>query len=62
MKRAFEMSDTVKAFAEAGMRKRHPQAGDREIFLRMAELYLGDDLARKVYGELPDDGPKSSRT
>ena len=62
MKRAFEVSETVRAFAEAGMRARHPQADDREIFLRMARLYLGEELARKVYGELPADGPKSQRT
>jgi hypothetical protein len=61
MQRAFEVSETVRGFAEAGMRARHPQADDREIFLRMARLYLGDELARKVYGELPPDGPKSQR-
>ena len=59
LKRALELSETVRAFAEAGMRARHPHAGDREIFLRMAKLYLGDELARKVYGELPDDGSQN---
>jgi len=60
--RALELSETVRGFAEAGMRARHPQADDREIFLRMARLYLGDELARKVYGELPTDGTQSERT
>jgi hypothetical protein len=55
MQRALELSNTVRAFAEAGMRQRHPRAGEREIFLRMAQLYLGEELARKVYGELPDN-------
>ncbi|MDR3702945.1 MAG: hypothetical protein P4L56_25085 [Candidatus Sulfopaludibacter sp.] len=60
MKRALEVSETVRAFAEAGMRARHPHADDREIFLRMAQLYLGDNLARRVYGS-PVDGPKNQR-
>jgi hypothetical protein len=55
MQRALELSDMVRAFAEAGMRQRYPGAGEREIFLRMAQLYLGEELARQVYGELPDD-------
>src|SRR5579863_9255790 len=58
MKRALELSQTVRSLAEAGMRARHPHAGEREIFLRMARLYLGDELAQTVYGDLPADGPK----
>ena len=58
LKRALELSETVRAFAEVGMRARHPQADEHEIFIRMAQLYLGAELARKAYGELPADGPK----
>jgi hypothetical protein len=53
IRRAFELSQMVRSLAEAGMRQRHPQAGDREIFLRMARLTLGDDLFRRAYGEQP---------
>ena len=46
----------IQAFAESGMRQRHPNADDREIFLRMARQNLGKELFREVYGDvLPDD-------
>jgi hypothetical protein len=53
IRRAFELSQMVRSLAEAGLRRRYPQAGDREIFLRMARLTLGDDLFRRAYGEQP---------
>jgi len=54
---AIERSETVRAFAEAGMRQRYPHAGAREIFLRLARMRLGRELFRKVYGdELQEDG------
>jgi len=46
----------LRAFAKAGMRERHPNADERELFLRTARQSLGPELFRKVYGEvLPDD-------
>jgi hypothetical protein len=55
---AFEWSEMVRQFAEAGLRERYPHASEREIFLRYARQSLGDDLFRKVYGsELSDDAP-----
>jgi hypothetical protein len=54
LQRTFEFSAMVRSFGEAGLRQRHPQASDREIFLRAARLNLGADLYAKVYGaELP---------
>ena len=50
MQRAFEFSAMLRAFGEAGLRRRHPHAGDREIFLRAAHLTLGAELYNKVYG------------
>ncbi len=35
----------------AGIRQRHPQANERECFLRYAVLTLGKDLAVKAYPE-----------
>jgi len=56
LRRAMELSDMVRAFAEAGMRRRYPNADDRELFLRMARQNLGRELFRKVYGDvIPDD-------
>lgn len=55
LQHALELSSFVRAFAEAGMRQRHPHSDERELFLRMARQNLGAELFRKVYGEvLPD--------
>lgn len=54
------VSDTtraVMALALAGIRRRHPQASDRECFLRLASIRLGVDTTRRVYPDaahLPD--------
>jgi hypothetical protein len=54
------VSDTTRAVMElslAGIRHRHPEAGERECFLRLAAILLGVDTARRVYPEareLPD--------
>src|SRR5579872_4363619 len=58
MQLAFEWSEIVRQFAEAGLREKYPEAGEREIFLRYARQSLGEELFRKVYGsELTDDAP-----
>lgn len=33
----------------AGIRSRHPQASERECFLRLAAILLGVDTARRIY-------------
>jgi len=50
LQRTFEFSAFVRSFGEAGLRRRHPNASDREIFLRAAHLTLGAELYNKVYG------------
>jgi hypothetical protein len=56
--RALELSALVRSFAEAGMRQRYPQADDREIFLRLARLTLGNELFKVAYGNaLAPNGP-----
>ena len=56
MQLAFEWSEIVRQFAEAGLREKYPHAGEREIFLRYARQSLGEELFRKAYGEeLPYD-------
>ena len=37
--------------ALAGLRLRHPGASEGELLLELAKLRLGDDLARRVYGD-----------
>jgi gentisate 1,2-dioxygenase len=56
MQLAFEWSEIIRQFAEAGLQAKYPHATEREIFLRYARQTLGEELFRKVYGtELPDD-------
>lgn len=46
------VSDTTRAvidLSRAGIRRRYPQASERECFLRLAAILLGVDAARKVY-------------
>ena len=46
------VSDTTRAVMNlslAGIRRRHPQASERECFLRLAAIVLGVDTARRVY-------------
>jgi hypothetical protein len=58
MQLAFEWSEIIRQFAEAGLRQRYPEAGEPEIFLRFARQILGEELFRQVYGnELFYDAP-----
>ena len=44
------LNETVQALAISGLRQRHPDATPAEIRFMLAELRLGPELARKVYG------------
>jgi hypothetical protein len=46
------LNNSAKSLALAGLRQRYPQASESELRRRLADLLLGEDLARKVYGEL----------
>jgi hypothetical protein len=54
--RKMEIVDQLYAMAvslgRAGIRRRHPQADDEEVRLRLARLLLGNDLATRVYGPM----------
>jgi len=46
------VTDTYRAVTNlslAGVRRRHPQASERECFLRLAAILLGVDATRRVY-------------
>ena len=47
------LNRAARALALAGLRRRYPQAGDDELRRHLADLLLGEDLARIVYGERP---------
>jgi hypothetical protein len=44
-------TEDVMSLALAGIRQRHPDASERECFLRLAELRLGPALVRTVYAD-----------
>ena len=48
-----QMNDTVRTLALAGLRSRHPNDSPDIIKRRLADLVLGDTLAKKVYGRAP---------
>ena len=60
--RAFEWSEVVRRFAEAGLRERYPNADDHEILLRYARMTLGRELFRQAYGDVLPDEPASPNT
>jgi hypothetical protein len=46
-----QLNASARLLAMAGLRARHLHAGEDELTRRMADLLLGEELARKVYGE-----------
>lgn len=49
-----ELNRAARELALAGLRKRFPEASEGELQRRLADLLLGEELARKVYGEIGD--------
>jgi hypothetical protein len=46
-----QLNASARLLALSGLRQRYPQALESELQRRMANLLLGEELARKVYGE-----------
>lgn len=49
-----QLNAAARLLALTGLRARYPQAGPAELRRRLADLLLGEELARKVYGEIND--------
>jgi len=49
-----EAIETSRALSLAGLRARHPEAGPEELRRRLFGLELGEELATRVYGPLPE--------
>jgi predicted component of type VI protein secretion system len=49
-----QLNASAQVLALSGLRSRHPQASEAELRRRLAGYLLGEDLARKVYGEISD--------
>ena len=45
----FDLSDGLLELAKAGVRLRHPEASEREVFLRALSTRLSPELMIKVY-------------
>lgn len=50
-----QMSAMVRKLNQIGMQKRYPDDPPEKIRRRLADLWLGEELALKVYGALEDD-------
>jgi len=48
------LNASAHTLAISGLRSRYPQASEAELRRRLADLLLGEELARKVYGEMSD--------
>lgn len=46
-----QLNASARLLALTGLRAQFPQAGEAELRRKLADLLLGQDLARKVYGE-----------
>jgi hypothetical protein len=53
-----EANRTTRDLALAGLRSRHPEAGPEELFRRLMDLMLGEELAAEVYGPLRAGAPR----
>lgn len=49
-----EMYEAMIALQTAEVRRLHPQADDREVFLRVTARRLGPELMKRVYGWQPN--------
>ena len=50
----FELTDWMIQLSERGVRARHPDIGEREVFLRASALRIPRDLMIKAYGWDPE--------
>lgn len=57
---AGQMIQTVRLLNLSGLRRRYPQATEGELKRRLADLWLGPELAERVYGPLPEDRSNSN--
>jgi hypothetical protein len=49
-----ELNASARALALSGLRSQYPKANETELRRKLAGYLLGEDLARKFYGEISD--------
>ena len=47
-----QLNAAARIVALVGLRSRYPDASEIELRRRLADILLGEELARKVYGEM----------
>ncbi len=47
-----QLNASARTLALMGLRSRYPHTNEAELHRRLADLLLGEELARKVYGEI----------
>ncbi len=52
---AGQMIETVRLLNLSGLRQRYPRASENELKRRLADLWLGTELAQRVYGPLAEE-------
>lgn len=52
---ASSLTESVREFAMAGLRHRHPLANEEELRCRLTVRLYGREVARRLYGFVPDD-------
>ncbi len=52
---AVGLTESVRRFAVIGIKQRHPQASDHEVRVRLAARLYGREVAKRLYGEVPED-------
>lgn len=50
MEMLVSLNEAARELALAGLRQRYPEASSQELHRRLADILLGEELARKVYG------------
>jgi hypothetical protein len=49
-----QLNQSVKLLALTGLRQNYPNENETQIMRRLAGLLLGEELAKEVYGALPE--------
>ena len=57
-----QLNDTVRTLALSGLRQRNPLASGETLRRMLADLLLGEELAARVYGPVPDSRGRGGST
>jgi hypothetical protein len=55
MRMVLDANRTARALALTGLRERHPHDSPARLRRRLADLWLGPELATRAYGPLPEE-------